>query len=576
MRRAAARSTASTASIALVLALIACGSSHHASSTDAGSRHDGAARKSDAAEDAALDVAPASNDAGHAPPGFTDVLMQHNDQARTGQNLTETVLTTSNVSARSFGKLWTLPVDGLIYAQPLVVTQTFVGGAMHDVLIVATMNNSVYAFDADAPGNPLWQVNLGPAVPSTMANIFTGNLNLQVQVGILSTHVIDRAAGRIYLARADFTNQTMGVKVHVLDLATGSDLPGSPATVSATVPGVDGPISFDPHYSSQRPGLLLLDGVVYVAFASYGDTQPFYGWIFSYAYADGKLAQTQPPFISSAGSNGAGFWNSGQGLLSDGQYVYGVTSNGRPGSSPTTQFPTYTEAFLELTPDLVVHDWFVPYNYEMMNGVDLDLGAGGPLLIPGTTPPLMAGGGKTGVLYLVDTTNMGHLGTTSNNDVQDFQATPNSIYCSPVVWTGDAAPKLYLWGTGDVLKQFVLADGKLDTTPAAAGSVSTPVVDGQDPCGVLSVSSNQGEDGTGIVWGVKPFSNPDHTTVTGTFYAFDALTLKQLWASSTDAARDAFGNYAKFVPPTVANGRVYLATHSKQLVVYGLLPDGGK
>jgi outer membrane protein assembly factor BamB len=150
-----------------------------------------------------------------------------------------------------------------------------------------------------------------------------------------------------------------------------------------------------------------------------------------------------------------------------------------------------------------------------------------------------------------------------------------SIYGSPVVWTGDGSPRLYIWGTGDVLKEYVLSGGKFDETPAAMGPVETLSDYSQDPAGILSVSSNGSETGTGIVWGVKPLLDPDHLTVAGTFYAFDALTLQELWSSDDDPGRDGFGDYAKFVPPTVANGKVYLATHSKQVVVYGLLAGAG-
>ncbi len=551
---------------AVFMLAVACSSSSHEAARDAG--HDGTAPL----PDAGADVKSVPFDAGHVAPGNFDVLTQHNDIGRSGQNLSEVVLNPTNVGDSTFGKLWSLPVDGLIYAQPLIVTQTEIAGAKHNVLIVATMHNSLYAFDADVQGDPLWHVNLGPSVPSTTANIFTANVNIQVEVGILSTPVIDKKNGYIYVARADFTDSKMGVKVHILDLATGKDLPGSPATAAAKVAGVLGPISFDPHYSSQRPSLLLLNDTVYAGFASYGDTYPFYGWILGFTYDGATLKQTQT-FISSPGGYGGGFWNSGQGLVSDGKSIYGMTSNGD--GSPTADPPSYTEAFLKLSPELAVQDWFVPVSYAAWNSGDIDLGSGGPVLVPGTSPQLIVGGGKDGHLFLVDTTNMGKLGAGDAGDtnVQNFLAVPDghSIYCAPVIWTGDGTPKLYLWGTGDVVKQFDFHNGLFDPNPTASGTVESPYVPIQDPCGALSISSNGSQASTGIVWAAKPNLNPDHMTVAGTFYAFNALTLAKLWATTDVPARDGFGNYAKFVPPTVANGKVYLATHSKQLVVYGLL-----
>ncbi len=529
---------------------------------------------------AALDAGYIPVDGGHPAVGHVDVLTQHNDAWRTGQNVNETVLTTSNVSAATFGELFSMSVDGLVYAQPLIITYTEVNGAMHDVVLVATMHNSVYAFDANT-GAQLWETNLGPSVPASDIGQFLqgdagehiGTVNTLIEVGILSTPVVDRVNGYIYLARADYTNQTMSVKMHVLSLATGEDESGSPVTVTGQAEGASGTIAFDATHESQRPGLLLLNGTVYVAFASYQDWPPFYGWIFGYTYSGGALSQTQT-FISTPGSEGGGFWNSGQGLLSDGTSIYALSSNAQEGSTPLSSPPSYGEAFLKLSAGLDVEDWFVPYNYNYLNESDGDLGAGGPLLIPGTRPLLISGGGKGGMLYTLDTTNMGHLGTTDDMGTQAFQAVTDSIYGAPVLWTGDGAPKLFIWGTGDVLKEYVLDNGLFNTTPIATSAgnatLSVPL---QDPCGILSVSSNDSQPGTGIVWATKPLANPDHNTVPGMFYAFNADTLAQLWSTPV---RD----YAKFVPPTIANGKVYLATHAavsgqpSSVIVYGLLTGG--
>jgi hypothetical protein len=527
---------------------------------------------------------------GAAPAvGHVDVLTQHNDVSRTGQNLYETTLTTSNVRSATFGKLFTLPVDGIIYAQPLIVTSTPIADAgVHDVVIVATMHNSVYAFDANSGGAPLWQVNLGPSVPNTEVGPFNdagtqrlGTQNIQVEVGILSTPVIDRDNGLIYLTRKDYTSSVQTLKFHVLSLATGQDMPGSPATITASVEGTGTnsgtTITLDPILHAQRPALLLANGVVYMAFASHEDYRPFHGWILGYQYDAAKKAITKPLVfnVTPDGTEG-GIWMSGQGLLSDGTGIYANVANGSV-TAPTGG-SSYGESFLKLSFDLQPQDYFVPYDFDDLNTDDIDMGAGGPVLIPGTSPPMITGGGKSGVLYLVNTTNMGHLGTVDNMASQWFQAT-TAIYGAPVVWTGTGAPLLYLWGVGDPLKEYSMSGGLFNETPVATSrAIVTIPARGQDPVGALSVSSNGAASGTGIVWAAKPLQNPDHATVPGIFYAFDALTLNELWDSSQNAARDSSGYFAKFVPPTVANGKVYLATCAlptngpSSVSVYGLLP----
>jgi hypothetical protein len=534
--------------------------------------------------------------------------MQHNDMLRSGQNLNETTLTTANVNVNQFGKLMTLPVDGLIYAQPLIVTDYLVNGARHDMVIVATMHNSVYAFDANT-GALLWErLAIGPSVPSAAIgpiNPTTGmpyaTQNIQIEIGITATPVIDRTNGYIYLTRKDYTSSVQSYVAHVLSLATGADEPGSPVTIAASVPGPDGygnqTVTFGAAYQLQRPALLLLRGTVYMAFSSHEDYPPYHGWILGYSYDanSGSLTQTQVFNVTPDGIEG-GIWMSGQGLLSDGESVYALTANG----SVTVQNggKSYGEAFLKLTPDLAVSDWFVPVEWELLNAHDIDLGAGGPLLIPGTNPLLMSGGGKEGKMYVVDTTRMGHLGTVDDENTQEFFVSPSNaggntvgpIYGSPVIWTGGAAPRLFVWAVGDVMKAFDLHDGLFDTTPIT-GPIANVSIGGQDPVGSLSVSSNGSMDGTGIVWATRPFTpgvdanhqpDPDHFTVPGVFYAFDARTLTELWDSTQNMARDNMGRYAKFVPPTVANGKVYLASCElpgptpSAVYVYGLLhPKAG-
>jgi hypothetical protein len=257
---------------------------------------------------------------------------------------------------------------------------------------------------------------------------------------------------------------------------------------------------------------------------------------------------------------------------------------------------SYGQSFVKMSPSLQVEDWFAPVDYLTLNRGDVDLGSGGPLIIPGTTPPMLVGGGKEGIIYLVNSSNMGKLGETTDTNTQEWQAT-NSIYGAPIVWTGatDGSPRYYLWGMGDPLKEWVYSNpmGMFpSTTPAYTTSPNdTPRVNGQDPVGSLAVSSNGTTAGTGIVWATRPttnanpmLANPDHMSVPGTFYAFDALTLTDIWDTTQNPTRDALGYYAKFVPPTIANGKVYVATFAPNppagqvvtagIVVYGLLDMG--
>ena len=527
--------------------------------------------------------APDSGPRVDAGPPLVDVLTQHDDVARTGANMSEAILNTSNVNGSAFGKLFSVPVDGLIFAQPLYVSNYAVGGKTRNVMVIATAHNSVYAFDADAGGSYLWQTNLGLSVPSA---VFPTR-NILVEVGILSTPVIDRANGLIYVTNKTYFPDTKDptcqdaipnlqqFNLHVLSLATGADVPGSPTVISATVPGTGGRtgrmITLNACRTAQRPALLLLGGTVYMAFASHEDYTPFHGWVLGYHYdtTNQTLTQTQVLNLSSDGT-GAGIWQGGQGLAADpDNNIYGIVSNGTTNVQDGGQ--SYGESFIKLSADLKVQDWYVPTNWAGLTSGDWDLGSGGPVVIPGAH--MVAGGGKQGIVYLLDTDNMGKF--TDNGSVQSFQGTNqqwNGIFGGPIFWNNAESPRYYIWGEGDVVRGYPFSNGHFGTT-AVTSTVSAPgsVPGGADPVGTLAVSSNGSKPGTGIVWGTRPAANPDHVTVGGTLYAFDAVTLDELWDSEQNAARDSYGSWAKFVSPTVINGKVYVATNSQQVVVYGLL-----
>lgn len=505
-----------------------------------------------------------------------NVLTQHYDNARTGVNLHETALNTRNVNPSSFGKLFERKVDGQLYAQPLVATGlVFPGKGKHDVVFCATEHNSVYAFDADDPkaSAPLWHVNLGPSMPYT--DIYkTQWTDMNEEAGITSTPVIDLREGVIYVEAKSKENGKYYQRLHELDLLTGQEKPGSPVTITATVPGtgidaVNGKITFDALHQLQRPGLLLLGGVVYLAFGAHADVQPFHGWILGY---DARTLKQVCVFNSSPNGSEGSFWQAGQGLLADASgNIYGSTGNGDLDAFSGGK--NYGNCLLKLTPSaggLKVADWFAPFNWADLNEGDVDLGSCGPTLVPGMD--LIVFGSKEGVVYVTKRTSLGHKGTSDDSQiVQNFPGGHGHVHGATVVWnTPQNERMLYVWTENDVLRAFKMVDGKFQTTPAALGP--THLAYGM-PGGFLSVSSDGNKPGTGIVWASHPYdANANWVTVPGMLQAFDATDIsKEIWSSKRNAARDDIGMFAKFCCPTVANGKVYMATFSKKLVVYGLL-----
>ena len=513
----------------------------------------------------------------------TSVWTQHNDNMRTGANLKETVLNTGNVNAKQFGKLFARHVNGQIYAQPLYLPQVAIPAhGTHNVVFVATEHNDVYAFDADAPQQaaPLWHVNLGPSAPTP--NDDFGNSpdygryhDLFPEIGITSTPVIDPITKTIYMCAFSRLGPMHYIQqFHAMDFRTGQERPGSPVTIQATVAGTgdgsqNGRLAFDPMQQLQRPGLLLTGGVVYLAFGAHADVPPNHGWVFGY---DAKTLKQVSVFCVTPNGTDGGIWQAGQGLIADPQgHVYLMTGNG------TTSAPQggkdYGQAILKMTPgpgSLTVTDWFMPYNADQLSQNDEDLGGAGPLYVPDF--PVIIGGGKSGVLYVVNRDKMGHWQQNDDTQiVQSFQACAGHIHGSPIYWNGAATgPMVYVWAEHDYLKAFKLVAGKLQTTPAFQG---TDLPGPNMPGGFLSLSANGNRAGTGIVWATTPVDDDANLrAVTGVLRAYDASDVsKVLWTSLQIPARDDLGMFAKFCPPTVVNGKVYLATFSNQLVVYGLL-----
>jgi len=489
------------------------------------------------------------------------VLTQHNDLSRSGANPNETILTTSNVSESTFGKLFSLPIDGFTYAQPLYDPGVSISGGTHNVLYVATAHDSVYAFDADS-GTQYWRVSLGTPVPSSVIN----TPNIQVEVGIISTPVIDPSSGTIYVTAKTYENSTQIFRLHALDITTGAEKFGGPVEIAATASGsgVEGngsTVSFVASQENQRAAVSLINGVIYLAFASHEDHDPYHGWLLGYSPS---TLQQEYVFNVTPNSGEGAIWMGGQGLLADSSNnIYVVTANSTKSTDNASD--DYGQSFLKLVPSgssLTVADYFKPNLYNTWNGEDMDLGSTGAFAIPGTS--YIAGGSKSGMFYVVNTDNMGKLDTSSDQVVQEFQAT-NGLWGNPAFFNNT----MYIWGVSEPLKMYHFTGSVFETSPTSQSAYSPP---GGTTSGTVSVSSDGTTAGTAIVWATSPTGDPDHATVGGNMYAYDATNLGTLlWSTSQNSSRDGYGNYAKFCAPTIANGKVYVGTDSEQVVAYGLL-----
>ncbi len=509
------------------------------------------------------------------------VLTQHYSTDRLGANLHETTLNTSNVNTAGFGKLYSYPADGQIYAQPLYVYGLNIPGkGIRNVLFIATQHNTLYAYDADSLTAPLWQESFGPACPLPDPNFgsrYGAYHDIKVEIGITSTPVIDTATHTIYLVAFTKEGSNYYHKLHALDIRTGEPRAGSPKTIQATVNGtgdanVGGVISFESKQQLQRSSLLLSNGVIYFAFAGYADTDPYHGWFLGY---DASTLDQKYVFNDSPDGNEGGIWMSGEAPSVDAQgNIYIVTGNGT--YTANTGGRDYGDTFLKLTPTdtgLTVTDYFTPFNQQHLQDVDDDLGVDGPIQIPNTN--LVVGGSKEGKIYVVDRTNMGHFNSSAcncdNQIVQSFFAFNGHLHGSLVYWEGPAGKHIYGWSEDDTLKSFKLTGSLFNPVRDMKGNVRSP---GGMPGGILSVSANGSTAGTGIVWANIPLNaNANTQTVTGVLRAYDASDLSvELWNSQQNPTRDSLGYFAKFNLPVVVNGKVYHSTFSDQLVVYGLNP----
>ena len=523
-------------------------------------------------------------DCAFAQSGLPTVTTGQYNTARTAANLDETILNPSNVNTNQFGKLFSLPVDGWIFAQPLYVAGVQIAGATRNVVYVATMHNSVYAFDADSTSaTPLWHVNFGTSVKAQTSNgcPYAGSTPVSgtgPELGILSTPVIDPSRNTLYAVAATPSGGGFVHYLHALDITSGQEKSGSPVQIQASVAGngydsQGGTVTLSPASANiQRTALLLANGSVYAGFGNCGpDNDPWHGWVVGYSTAN--LNNQTLVFNSTPNGGQGGIWQSGRGLVADASgNIYFNTGNATTryaasdsnittGNSTTdAKHADYPMRFVQLLSTGQFGGSYPPANYAALNQYDLDFSSSGPLLIPGTN--LLVAGGKDGMIYVFNPNNLA-------NPQQSFQATGTST-CS---YSDDGCDQihdlafwndtLYVWGSNDILRAYTLnpSTNRFNTSPASQNNNYT--VGYYAPS--LAVSANSTQDG--ILWAI---------TANKTVHAFDALNLgTELWNSTQNANRDALpgDSYPKFVEPTVANGRVYVASHSNQVLVYGLLSD---
>jgi hypothetical protein len=527
-----------------------------------------------------------------------NVVTEHYDNARTGLNSNETILNTSNVNATSFGKIFSQSVDGQTYAQPLYMAGiTISGKGTHNVIFVATENDSVYAFDADNNGggnaSPLWKVSLldgahgaaGGATPVPQPDI--SSTDIQPILGITGTPVIDPSTNTMYVVSKTKENGSYPQRLHALDITSGAEKFGGPVTISASVSGngngsSGGTLNFDTKWENNRAGLLLLNGFVYIAFAAHGDNGPWHGWILSYNAA--TLAQ-KSAWCASPNGIGAGIWMGGAGIAADSNNPTGSSPGGRlfvatgngtfDAKTPYTNSMDYGDSIVRLHLNngvMTVADDFTPLNQSTLNSRDLDLAAGGALLLPdqssGGHTHLLVQSGKEGRISLVDRDNMGGYNTSTDNIVQELPVNnsgqTNQNFQMGGLWgmPGFGNNTIYFWGTSDELKSFPLANGKLSSIPSKTGAQTAGF---PSPTPVITSNGNSSP----IVWTVQT----DTYNSNGSAYlrAHDATNITTtLYSSLTNTARDTPGGAVKFVVPIVANGKVYVGT-TNSLAVYGLL-----
>jgi len=528
------------------------------------------------------------------------VLTYHNDNTRQGANTNETILTHANVNSNSFGKLFSRTLDGWVYAQPLIMTNVNIPAkGTHNVVYVATEHNTLYAFDADdnsgANSAPLWQtsfINPGAGI-TTVPNGDVGTTDITPEVGITSTPVIDPITSTIYVVvKTKEPGPVYVNRLHALNLATGAERASfnSPVVIGATnYPGVGtgdndgaGHVLWNPLKSHCRPALTLLNGAVYMSFASHGDNGPYHGWMM--AYNATNIAQQVGIYNATPNGGLGGFWDGGGGPSVDAQgNLYFQTGNGTfDGNLSITSTNNYAMSVLKLatTNGIKLVDYFAPSNAVNLSNGDQDLGSAGPIILPDSAgsaahPHLVVGGGKTPPIYLIDRDAMGRFNGTAgpNNIVQQFNGGPGGDRdLTPAFFNNT----MYMYDSNGKIGAFKISNAVFNTTP-----VETPDTYANKGGATASISANGMSNA--IAWVI--YNSGGQTPATpAVLRAYNATNLTQkLYASDQIAARDSAGTAVKFTVPTIANGKVYVGAQYS-LSVYGngvflatpiISPNGG-
>jgi hypothetical protein len=542
-------------------------------------------------------LATSGGNSGTATVGVTDLpgmYTYHNDLSRDGANIKEYALTTSNVKTATFGKLASCTVDGAIYGQPLWVANLMVGGTRHNVVIVATQHDSLYAFDADANSCALlWHTNLidaahgGAAGETSVPNGLVNSGDVSPEIGVTSTPVIDPSTSILYVLSksVDSTQANYYQRLHAIDLATGNEKTLSPVLIVASVPGAAAggtTVSFSARMEGQRAGLALVNGTVYVAWASHGDTTPFFGWMMGYRYSAAAGFAAPVIFNAAPHTGKAGIWMTGNAPAADlNNNLYVVTGNGNfdvPNGD-------YGDSLLQLTANLTVLHYYTPSDQASDNSIDFDFGSGGAALLadlPSTSPVthLLICGGKSGDVYVLNRDNLGGYDVNTTLAVQKFYS-GSSIFSSGAFWNNN----FYIGVIDKVMSAYKLNVSTSQFNPTAS-STSPSATLFHEGGGTPSVSAA----GTlnGIVWALdnSNYCTSGHPVCGPTvLHAYDATDLAtELWNSAASVT-DKAGNAIKFTVPTVANGKVYVGTRgnntggvfgsttvSGELDIYGLKP----
>ena len=492
--------------------------------------------------------------------GQMQVTTWHYDNARTSANLWETVLTLSNVNSASFGKLFTQPVDGYIVGHPLYLPAVNIPGqGAHNVVYVATMHDSVYAFDADSASTPaLWMTSIftyspsgATTVPAAVAKntVTTG----WTELGIISTPVIDPATGTLYLVAETYENGKVVHRLHALDVTTGLEKFGGPTTITATYTLNGKTTTFADLYQMNRPGLLLANSHIYIGFGSNSNNDYSQGWVLSY---NASTLQQEGAYTAEPGKTLASIWQKGAGLSADSLgNIYAQTGEG-----PFTAGTNLSSSVLKLSQTgttLALADWFTPYNQQYLSAHDLDLNDGVLVLPdqPGPYPHELITGGKEGTIYVLNRDAMGqYCSTCTTGDTQIVQELPLAARFSgiPVYWNNT----VYFTPVNQPISAYNLSNGELVVPPA----VQSVKMEGG---GHAMITANGNSNG--ILWFVNGnFVNEN------SLWAMDAVTLNLLYTSNQAAnGRDTVPPLAHFANPIAADGKVFIGTQNS-LVVYGL------